>query len=154
MPPAATGKLGLPVGGVGCGLGDDAGYRFRLRHIDRVAGRDLGHGGADPVGHSLLRRWRDHPVFAGDQVPAGLGPPGGVGDRPGRGGHVPGNLRVGQERGLAVGQVGGERGVELVPVQEQEAVAGRQDRRLRSVGGNPAMSEPTDSSLSGAKAHT
>ena len=52
MPPAATGKLGLPVGGVGRGLGDDAGYRFRLRHLDRVTGRDLGHGGADPVGHS------------------------------------------------------------------------------------------------------
>jgi DNA-binding CsgD family transcriptional regulator len=27
----------------------------------------------------VLRRWRDHPVIGGDQVPAGPGPPGGFG---------------------------------------------------------------------------
>jgi len=35
-----------------CGLGDDGGHRFRLRHVDGVAGCDLGHGGADASGLS------------------------------------------------------------------------------------------------------
>ena len=42
---------------------------------------------------------------------------------------APGNLRVGHEPGLLGAQVGGERVVELVAVEEQEPVAWRQDRR-------------------------
>jgi hypothetical protein len=56
----------LPVGRAYCGLGDERGYRFRLRHVDGVAGRDLRYGGANPSGHGVLRRRRDHPVFAGE----------------------------------------------------------------------------------------
>ena len=41
---------------------------------------------------------------------------------------APGDLRVGHELGQGGGHVGGERVGELVAVEEQESVAGRQDR--------------------------
>ena len=50
-------------------------------------------------------------------------------------------------------QVGSERCMESIPVEEQEAVPGRQDRRLRPAGRRkPARSVLTDSPLSGANA--
>ena len=49
-------------------------------------------------------------------------------------------------------QVGSERCMEFIPVEEQEAVPGRQDRRLRPPRGKPARSVLTDSPLSGANA--
>jgi superfamily I DNA/RNA helicase len=45
-----------------------------------VAARYLDDGGSGPVGHGALRWGRDHPVVAGDQVPAWLDPPAGFGD--------------------------------------------------------------------------
>ena len=61
-----------------------------------------------------------------------------------------GLVRIGHERSVRSGIVTGEGGVELVPVQEQEPVDGRQDRRHRRPGGGSAMSVFTDSPWSGA----
>ena len=119
----------------GCGrsLGDEGGYRCGLGYVDRVAGGDFGDGGPGALGHRTLRGRRDHPVLRGDQVPAWLDPPGGFADRSAERVHAPGDLGVGHERGLSGGQVAGEGGGELVAVEEEEAVLGRQDRRLRPV---------------------
>lgn len=60
----------LPRGHRRRGLFDKGGYRGWLRHIDGVAGGDLGHRGTGPLGHETLSGRRDHLVFGGEQVPA------------------------------------------------------------------------------------
>ena len=64
----------------------------------------------------------------------GLTAPGRVGDRSPQRSDAPGNLRVGHEGRLVGAQVGGERIVELLAVEEQEPVPWGQDRRDRCSG--------------------
>jgi hypothetical protein len=68
-------------------------------------------------------------VVGGDEVPARLGAPRRLADRSVEGVEPPGDLGVGDERGLVRGEVGGERSGELVSVEEQEPVVGRKDGR-------------------------
>ncbi len=113
---------------------DQVGDGLRLRDVDGVAAGDFADRGAGALGHGALGRRRDHPVIGGDQVPARLEPPPGLADGAAEGVDAPGDLGVGHERGLVRGQVAGEGVVELLAVQEQVAVAGRQDRRHRCPG--------------------
>src|SRR6202034_1076390 len=78
---------------------DHRGDGLRLGNVDRVAGAGgLRDGGPGSLGHRALRRRGDHPVFAGDQVPAWLDPPGGFADRSAERIYAPGDLGVGHER--------------------------------------------------------
>ena len=118
----------------GGGLLDERGHRSRLRHVDGVAAGHLDHRRPSPLRHEAPGRRGANPVLDGDEVPARLGPPGRVGDGSAEGVHALGDLGVGHERGLLGRQVGGERAVELVAVQQQEAVLGWQDERHRGAG--------------------
>src|SRR5215469_6562563 len=111
---------------------DEARDRGRLRHVNGVTGCYLGDGSARSLGHRPLRGRRDHLVFGCNEVPGRLGTPCGLADSPGQGVVAPGDLRVSHKCGLTCRQVAGERGVELVAIQKQEAIPWRQDRRYRS----------------------
>ena len=96
----------------GRGLLDQVRYDLRLRDIDGVAGGDLADRGAGPVGHGPLGGRRDHPVFGGHEVPAGLGPPGRLADLAAQGIDAPRDLRVGQELGAGRREVAGDGAVD------------------------------------------
>src|SRR5262249_23347573 len=87
--------------GGGHGLLDQVGYDLRLRDIDGAAGGDLADRGAGPVGHGPPGGRRDHPVFGGDEAPAGLDPPGRLADLAAPGVDAPRDLRAGQALGAA-----------------------------------------------------
>ena len=107
-----AGRLDAEVLGL---LLDQVGYDLRLRDIDGVAGGDLADRGAGPVGQGPPGGRRDHPVFGGDEVPAGLGPPGRLADLAAQGVDAPRDLRVGQELGVGRREVAGEGAVEFPP---------------------------------------
>jgi len=96
---------------------------FGVRHVDGVTARCFGDGGSPALGHGALGGRRDHAVVGRDEVPTGSHPPGGLGHDAAESVHAPGHLGVGHEGGLLGGQVGGERPVEPLAVQEQEAIA-------------------------------
>ena len=99
-----------------------------------MAAGGLGDDRLGSLGHGALGGRRDHVVVRGDQVPGRLAAPGRLGDRTVQAVHTRRDLGVGHERGQLLWHVGGEGGGELVPVQEQEPVDRRQDRRRRRVG--------------------
>src|SRR6266516_2961172 len=69
----------------GSSLLDEFGDGCRLRDVDRMAARDLDNGRTRPRRHLALCRWRDHPVFGRDEVPAWLAPPCRLSDRAAQG---------------------------------------------------------------------
>src|SRR5215469_937322 len=117
------------------GLLDQLDSRARLREVYRVAAGPLGDRRASPSGHGALCRGWDHPVIGRDQIPARLAAPGGVADRAVECLDAPRDLRVGHEGCVSRGKIGRERLRELLPVEEQEPVDGRQDRGYRRAWG-------------------
>src|SRR6266536_268786 len=109
------------------GLFDESGHCCGLRDVNRVAARDLDDGRTRPRRHLALGRRRDHPVVGRDEIPTWFAAPRRFADRAAKSVNTPRHLRVGHERGLFGRDVGSERVMELVPVQEQEAVLRRQD---------------------------
>jgi hypothetical protein len=123
--------------------------RGRLRHVHGVTARSLNYSRAGPLGHGALGGRRDHQVLGRDQVPAWLGSPRRLADRPTEGVHAPRDLRVGHECGQVGRQVACERRMKLLPIQEQEpSLGGRIGGRGPPCGKVP-MSVFTDSPLSG-----
>jgi hypothetical protein len=116
------------------GLLDEFGHGCGLRYVDRVAARDLDNGRARPSRHLALGRWRDHPVFRRDELPAWLAPPRRLADLAAQGLNTPRDLRVGHERSLLGAQVTREGRVELLPVEEQKPVLRGQNRRQGRAG--------------------
>src|SRR5882672_11447068 len=68
-----------------------------LRHIDRVAARNLDDCRTGALGHETLGRRRNHLVLGGDQIPTGLGPPRRLTDRATECFDAPRDLRVSHE---------------------------------------------------------
>jgi hypothetical protein len=64
----------------GTGVFDDLGHYLGMRHENGVAGRGLDGGRSRTLSHPPLLVWRDHPIFAGDEVPARFVSPGRVVD--------------------------------------------------------------------------
>jgi hypothetical protein len=116
-----------------CGALDEVRGRGRLRDVDRVAAGRLGdrRAGAGPTWFAAR---------GGGIMPAAIRYQLGLSRQAGSvGGAVerldaPRDLRVGHEGRVLCRQVRRERGRELLPVEEQEAVDRRQDRRLRPTG--------------------
>jgi hypothetical protein len=132
--PRVSGQLVDESSGVRC-LHDKGGHCSGLRHVDRMAARNLCHGGAGPFRHHPLCRKRNYAVLAHEEVPARLGPPGRIGDDAAQCLDAPGHLGIGQELGFLTREIPGKRLRELVAVEEQEAVLGWEDRRNWGSGG-------------------
>src|SRR5918999_1902882 len=92
----------------GSGLFNEVSHGCRLRHVDRMAARNLLNGRSRSLRHRALGGRGDHPVFSCDEVPAWLAPPCRLADRAAQGFNTPRDLRVGHERSLIGTQVGGE----------------------------------------------
>lgn len=79
-----------------------------LRHIDRVAARNLDDCGTRALGHEALGRKWNHFVLSGDQIPTRFVPPCRLTDRAAECFDAPRDLGVSHEGGLFCGDVGSE----------------------------------------------
>lgn len=96
-----------------------------------MTGVDLGHLGADALGHVLQHALVEGLVLAGDDCPAWLGAPGGIFQLDTEGGQVNWHLGVFQESSVRIGHVSRKARLERTGLQETVAIGSRLDHELR-----------------------
>jgi len=110
---------------------DDLGNRLGVRDVDRVTAADLDHRRPGALRHESLCGDGNHLVVRDEEIPTRLVLPRRITDRPAQGLDAPRHLRIGHERGFPFLDVAGEGRRELLPVEKEISVHGRQDRGHR-----------------------
>ena len=120
-----SGICGLPGSGI-----NSVRHRPGLGDIDGMAAGDRGDLCPGAFGHVEQHRLVKGIVLGCDYRPAGLGAPGCIGQPGAESGHVDRHLRVTQEGGVFITEIGGKADLELFGLEGAEAVIGNIDDEI------------------------